>query len=875
MSDGTAPRDDDAAAGVRHILRRARPDRQRPVARRPGMPHRTAAMPTPDPGTPPATPPGAGPSGSVLPLGALIFDVAADGIIVMDAAGRIEAANPSAMALFGGPPGAFVGRPVASLAAPGELERVPLGMAELREGRAIVRERTYVRHDGSHIRLQTATSMAADGRCVIICRDLTEADRQRRRLAMMTRLYAVLTEVNQAVVRIGDEERLLQAVCDIAVGAGGFAMAWVGRVDAVTGRIVPTARAGRHEGYLAALFEAQAGHPEGSGPAGRAVRTGEVQVTVDIATDPSMSPWREAALARGFRSSAGVPFRRAGTVVGLINLYAEEPGFFTREEQHLLRSIGADVSHALDALAAEAERAAALEALARSEDRLREALAASATGVFEHDHRTDAVFLSPEHRRIWGFDAEATVTLADLVAATHPDDAEPVAAAARRAHDPAGDGRFEVEHRIRRPDGATRWITVRSRTVFEDGRPRRTTGAVRDVTEVRAAAVEREQLAERLRDAQKMELVGRLAGGVAHDFNNMLSVIVGNAEEARDVLPADSPARESLDGIIEAARRSAQLTRQLLAFARRQPSAPRQLALNETIGQSLDLLRRLLTAQVELRWEPAPELWVVRCDPTQFDQVLTNLTVNARDAIGGAGVITIATGNVALDAGAAARVGAPAPGDYVRVLVRDTGAGIAPEVLPHLFEPFFTTKGVGRGTGLGLATVFGIVQQHGGFVTVDSTPGAGATFAVFLPRADAMPAPDAAGPSPAPPSPTKAARILFVEDDADVRRVGVQMLSRLGHAVHACAHPDEALRTAAALARPDLLVLDVMMPGMNGVELAGRLRALWPSVPVLFVSAYPADLVTHQSVLEDGAHVLQKPFTARELAERLSAILGA
>jgi len=924
-------------------------------------------------------------------LGRLIFEAAADGILVVDAAGLVESVNPRGLALLGFAPGDLAGRPLASLMAPGELERLPMSYETLRAGNTLLRERRLRRRDGGELRVEASARMAADGRFVVVIRDLSErkavedelairsraieqaltaigltdldgrlrfvnaallrlwgfdrpedvvgrnvgeltalpeqaaavieelrrnrhwhgelsarrrdgtifpmsiaaslttdgdgrptgmvgsvldlSERRRheREIAAVNRLYALLSELNQAIVRATDEAGLLRDVCEIGVRQGGFLMCWIGVVE--DGRVRPVARAGHDDGYLDAAFEVAASQPRGSGPTGRAAREGEVVTTSDIATDPGMAPWREAALARGFRSSAAVPLRRKGVVMGTLNLYAGEPGFFTGDELSLLREIGADVSHALDSLAAGSERLSALEALTRSEERLREALAVSSMGIFEHDHLTDRIYWSREQRAIYGVGVDDMITLAGFVSRVHPDDRARIAEAVKRAHDPAGDGRFDVEHRIVRTDGTVRSIVTRSLTTFENGSPRRTVGAVRDVTAMRLADAERDRLAARLREAEKMELVGRLAGGVAHDFNNMLSVILGNVEMARtQIAPGDALA-EPLDAITDATHRSADLTRQLLAFARRQPTSPRVLTLNEAVERSLDLLRRLLTAQVELRWSPGAGPWPVRMDPAQLDQILTNLVVNARDAVGGAGRIEIATENAGLDRASPRLDPDVEPGDYVRLTVRDSGSGIDPDVLPHIFEPFFTTKAEGKGTGLGLATVFGIVKQNRGFIRVESRVGEGTTFAIHLPRTAEGPASARSGAVASRTA--RPLRILLVEDDSAVRNVTRRMLERLGHSVRQAASPSEALRLAGEEGAPDLAIVDIVMPEMSGIDLVARLRRGWGGLRVMYMSAYPLDMVSHQGLVAEGAHLLQKPFSAMELAEQVGLVMGA
>jgi len=393
----------------------------------------------------------------------------------------------------------------------------------------------------------------------------------------------------------------------------------------------------------------------------------------------------------------------------------------------------------------------------------------------------------------------------------------------------------------------------------------------RDITAFKQAQNERDRLAEQLRQAQKMEAIGRLAGGVAHDFNNLLTVILSCASELRsaaaDGLP---PNPEDVDAIQAAGERARDLTRQLLAFARKQVIAPVALDLGEVVKRAEKLLRRLLGEDVELEVSTAPALWPVHCDPGQLEQVLMNLAVNARDAMPGGGRLSIAVRNVdPREIEARGR-----SGDWVCLAVRDNGTGMAPEVKQHLFEPFFTTKAPGAGTGLGLATVYGIVDQSGGHIAVDSAPGKGTTFEIWLPRTGQDAAADA--PPDVQVNPRRGSEtVLVVEDDALVRNLTVRVLRGAGYHVLVASRGSEALELAQDGQALDLVITDVVLPGQGGRDLAQVLRQARPGLPVLYVSGYTADAIAHRGVLAPGVEFLAKPFTSRALLERARAILDA
>jgi len=390
---------------------------------------------------------------------------------------------------------------------------------------------------------------------------------------------------------------------------------------------------------------------------------------------------------------------------------------------------------------------------------------------------------------------------------------------------------------------------------------------VRDITERKRAEQEKFQLETQLQQAQKLESVGRLAGGVAHDFNNMLAVILGHSELAFDRLDASHPAHRHLLQIEKAAGHSAELTNQLLAFARRQTIAPKVLDLNERVTAILKMLQRLIGEDITLHWHQDTGLWPVKIDPTQVDQLLTNLCLNARDAITGVGELTIQTRNTTLAAAEAA------PGDYVVLAVSDTGVGMPPETLAHIFEPFFTTKEQGRGTGLGLATVHGIAGQNGGFVTAASELGVGTTVTIYLPRHVGVTV-EALAPAAQDAPHAGGETVLVVEDEPGILELATEMLEGQGYTVLDAGTPEEALRLSREHAGEiHLLLTDVVMPAMNGRDLVTQVVALRPGVKSLFMSGYTADVIAGRGVLDADVHFIQKPFTRQALAVKVRQVL--
>lgn len=429
-----------------------------------------------------------------------------------------------------------------------------------------------------------------------------------------------------------------------------------------------------------------------------------------------------------------------------------------------------------------------------------------------------------------------------------------------------------LEAQFRKKDGSIGIGLMSARIITLKGIPH-ILSITREITDLKRTAEEKSRLENQLVQAQKMESIGRLAGGVAHDFNNMLAAILGHVELAKEKCRPSDPIYGDLEVIEKAANRSAALTRQLLAFARRQTVEPKILDLNDVVAGMLKMLQRLIGEDIDFAWMPGAGLWQVRIDPSQVDQILANLCVNARDAIDGVGRITIETENVSLDESCStAHPGSPG-GQFVMIAVSDSGRGMEREILDQIFEPFFTTKGTGEGTGLGLATVYGIVKQNEGFIEVWSEPGKGSTFKVYLPRflgTDTDPGTEKTTGT----MPRGCETVLLVEDEEVVLNLGKAMLEKLGYRVLTAATPREALRLAKMHAGEiQLLITDVIMPEMNGRDLVRSINSVQPGIRSLYISGYTADVIVHRGILDEGVHFLQKPFSLKDLAEKVRSAL--
>ncbi len=475
-------------------------------------------------------------------------------------------------------------------------------------------------------------------------------------------------------------------------------------------------------------------------------------------------------------------------------------------------------------------------------------------------------YVSENISRLTGYEVPEALRPDWWNANVHPEDRERIRG---ELADQFGGGQFTIEYRFRHRDGSYRWI-------LDEGRVRHdATGHAVEVIGAWIDVTERKQLETQLRQAQKMEAIGQLAGGVAHDFNNVLTAIAGNAELLQEGIPAGDPKRENIEEIRSAAGRAESLTRQLLAFSRQQVMQPRVLEPNRVMAGMEKMLRRLIGEDINLVCVFPADVGRVVADPSQIEQVILNLAVNARDAMPTGGKLTIETGNAEFDA-AYARAHTPAvPGRFVMLAVSDSGAGMSPEVKARVFEPFFTTKAPGKGTGLGLATVYGIVKQSGGFIWVYSEPGEGTTFKIYLPRAG-----DDQRPAAVPPAQQEVRGgdevILLVEDEAPVRRVALHALQRYGYTVLEAALPSVALTICRDHpGRIDLVVTDVVMPGMSGPDLAQQLLAMRPGLKVLLSSGYPGEAIAHRGELLAGLAFLPKPFTPVSLARKVREVLDA
>jgi PAS domain S-box-containing protein len=545
-------------------------------------------------------------------------------------------------------------------------------------------------------------------------------------LRKTNRALLVLGKCNFLLGQAATERQLLEGVCRIIVEDGGYVMAWVGyaQLDAEC-RVLPMAITGDTYGYLDSIVITWDEGPMGRGPAGSAIRTGRSHVARNVRTDPDFAPWRQAAMASGFGSVAGLPLRDETRTFGTVVIYAPEPDAFDERELQMLESLAENVSHGIAALRTRREHEIALQALRENEQRFRATFEQAAVGVCHIAPDGRFLRVNCKFCNIVGMDQDALLR-SRMDGLVHPDDAA-IVREQRRMLLQGEASTFSRELRLLRPDGRLVWVN-QTVSIVREAAPNYLIAVFQDLTEAKRMEAE-------LVQAQKMDAVGRLTGGLAHDFNNLLGVVLGNLDVVYERLPEDSQLRDFVRRAVGAADRGAGLVQRLLAFSRKQMLQPVMVDVNGLVRDMVGLLRGSLGETITLETALADDLWPARIDSGQLENTLLNLALNARDAMPEGGVLTLTTRNLQVKPGERAGPGDLAPGDHVALIIRDTGVGMSPEIRERAFEPFFTTKDVGQGTGLGLSMVHGFVKQSGGTVALSSAEGEGTEVTIFLPRA--------------------------------------------------------------------------------------------------------------------------------------------
>jgi len=603
---------------------------------------------------------------------------------------------------------------------------------------------------------------------------------------------------------------------------------------------------------------------------GHAMTTGEAVISNDPALDP-----RRCGIPTGHPSLncfLGIPLLRSGRMVGLIGL-ANCPSGYSQDDVQFLAPLGTAIGQLIDAHRRDAQRREMERSLRQTEEWLEETGRVAEIGAWQLELATMTLRWSAQTFRMHEVppeyvpDIEKAITFYDA-------EARPIIRdALRRA---MTDGTpWDLELPFTTARGGFRWVRTVGHVAYENNRVIRIFGTFNDITERRRSDEEKERLQAQFTQSQKMESVGRLAGGIAHDFNNMLAVILGHAEMLSLDDTLQTRHKNHLKAIQMAGQRSADLTQQLLAFARRQNAAPQKVDVNKSVKRMLDLLRRSMGENIELEWMPGDDIWMINIDPVQLDQILANLCMNARDAIFDAGRILLSTRNEVLKSISHFRSSEIPAGRYVVLTVSDNGCGMSETTLQNLFEPFNTTKPVGQGPGpgLGLATVYGIVQQNGGAIDVESDPKIGTTLRIYLPG---MTSPEADHSSKKENTPTQGKRtVLLVEDEPSLLKIGRMSIRQLGYKVYTATNPREALQMVQSHGPSiDVIVTDIILPGCNGWNLARQIHEMHPQVRFVFMSGYGESAQSGGLEAMHPFSILSKPFDLQSLASAIEEAVG-
>lgn len=791
----------------------------------------------------------------------------------VDLDGNVLSWNTSAESIFGWRAEEIIGKPLPIIPADKRAEFDALRERVLKGDAFFGKELMRLKKDGTLVPISLSVAPVRNDRGETVgilgaAEDITERKRALSRIEHLNQVLRAIRDINQLIVRERDRESLIQEGCRLVVANRGYSSVVIVLTDDED-RPFTWAMGG----LAAASNELVEILEQGALPpcCDHARVEGDVLLVEDRRLVCSICPVAETCADS---QSLCTPLIHGGETFGYVAAAAERQLAVDEEERSLFREMAGDFAYALSVMKIDDVRKKGEAALHDSESRFRLFAELAPVGIVISDEQGKTLYTNSKFTELFGYSTEDIPSVEQWWARAYPDEAirshiqREWHAAVEKAKR-TGSEIIPMEYPVTCKDGAVRHIEFRLATT-----PTLNVIVFNDITERKKIEAEHEKLQSQLIQAQKMESVGRLAGGVAHDYNNMLGVITGYAELAIDKIAPENPLHDDLKEILNAARRSTDITRQLLAFARQQTIDPKVLDLNETVESMLKMLRRLIGEDIDLSWEPGSGLWSVKIDPSQLDQILANLCVNARDAISDVGRITIETDNVRINEEYCTDHPGFVPGEYVLLAVSDDGRGMDKETRDKIFEPFFTTKEVGKGTGLGLPMIYGIVKQNKGFINVYSEPGKGTTFRIYLPRHgeaskqfekyEVEKIPVGSGET-----------VLIVEDEASILKLAKRILEGFGYTVLDTSSPSEAMvRANEHSGEVHLLITDVVMPEMNGRDLAEKLLSDYPKMRVLFMSGYTANVIAHRGVLDAGVHFIQKPFSNRDLAVKVREVIS-
>lgn len=772
-----------------------------------------------------------------------------DGIVIVDVDGAVLYVNPAAEKLFDKKKQDFLGYPFGFPVSADKAEDSLI----IRKGDMLCEAKLRV------VQVQWENRPAFQ----LSVRDITERKQAEKELGRLNRILQAKSRSSEAMMRAVDERGYLNEVCRIIVEDCGHALVWIGFAEDDEGKTVrQVAYAGFEEGYLESMKITWADTDRGRGPVGTAIRTGKPSLSRNILTNSAFAPWREEALKRGYASVIGVPLLADRKILGSLNIYSREKDPFSDDEVRLLSDLAADLSYGIAAIRNRAAQAEAESALQKSQEKYRAIVENATDQIFALDREKRYISVNKIMENL--FEKKADEMVGKFIRDLYPME---IADQFSRNIDEVfktGESKSIEEKMIVRDKEF--WISTQLNPIKNNaGEVNAVMGIVRDITGHR-------KLEEQIRHAQKMEAIGTLAGGVAHDFNNILNVIMGYGGMMLENLAPGSPSREQMHEVLAAADRAAALTRRLLIFSRKQVAEVKPVDINGIISSVQKMLSRIIGEDIDLQFDLADKSRIVMVDSGQIEQVLMNLATNARDAMPKGGHLTITTETAHMDDAYVAAYGYGKPGTYVVIAVTDTGKGIDAKTQKKIFEPFFTTKGIGEGTGLGLAISYEIVKQHNGYIRCYSETGRGTAFKIYLPLIDDK---VAFGMKVEAPVAIKGGTetILVAEDDPSLSKLTRIVLESSGYSVIIAENGEEAVeKYRENKDRIQLVVLDLIMPKKSGKEAYDEIRAMSPEVRVFFLSGYTMDMISRMDV-EEGMEVVRKPYAPKDLLRKVREVL--
>lgn len=708
------------------------------------------------------------------------------------------------------------------------------------------------------VRVRTAELTAAN---LELQAEIAERRHVEEKIRRLYSFQTAIRNINHSLLMGEDRAELFQEICYLLTGVEDIKFVWIGLVENGTFDVKPVAQAGFEEGYLSSIKVTWDDTEYGNRPTGTAIKTGQPFVMRDIENDPRYSRWRKNALKWGYASSIAVPLMYNGEVLGALNVYSGRKDAFGDEEIGFLKEVANDIAIGLKSRIIG-------KSLENSEKRFRRLIESVTDYIFTvkiENYKPVATTHGPGCIAVTGYTSEEYAKDPNLwYHMIYEEDKKSVTEHVDKIL--LGETVPYIEHRIIHKDGSIRWVKNTMVPHYDKkGILVAYDGLITDITE-------RKKLEGQLRQSQKMEAIGQIAGSIAHDFNNILTAIIGYASLLQMKMRKDDPLRRNTEQVIISAERAANLTQSLLAFSRKQISNPVPVNLNKIINRAESLLLRVIGEDIELKTMLSDEDLTVMADHVQIEQVLMNLATNARDAMPEGGLLTIETGTMEIDEEYVKVQGYGKPGRYALISVTDSGIGMDEKIKARIFEPFFTTKEIGKGTGLGLSIVYGIVKQHNGYINCYSGQGNGTTFRVCLPIIKGEVEEIKQAEISAQIGGTET--VLVAEDEEEVRELTKVVLERFGYRVIEAVNGDDAVKKFMEnKEKVQLLLLDVKMPKMGGKEAYDRIRKIKPDIKTLFASGYPADYVYKKDMLGAGVDFVSKPISPTELLKKIREML--